>query len=197
MLCWYAINLSSISKADNTMVLCCFAFFSVLDNRTFSQTVPSFLLQITDRQDNVTDQKSKTGADKTTNGPDTLPSGGHTEGRVTPTVPSAPPITIGQIISLLADAEKLTSIVSINSFCCLFVSDGQMFHPKYKISPFTYKNHITVHYLNAFEKYKTKKIQWFSECPWPANGFKQLFIVLFIHCMRGCFECFFSSFQTL
>ena len=38
------------------------------------------------------------------------------EGRVTPTVPQSPPITIGQILSLIADAEKLIDYVSLHVF---------------------------------------------------------------------------------
>ena len=36
------------------------------------------------------------------------------EGRVTPTptIPQIPPITVGQILSLIADAEKLIDLVS-------------------------------------------------------------------------------------
>ena len=59
----------------------------------------------------MTEQKSKPVSDKTTNGPDTLHMTGSTEGRITPTVPQTPPITIGQVISLLADTEKLTETV--------------------------------------------------------------------------------------
>ena len=35
------------------------------------------------------------------------------DGRVTPTVPQAPPITIGQILSLISDAELLIDGVSM------------------------------------------------------------------------------------
>ena len=68
-------------------------------------------MQITDRSDNVAENKTKAGPDRTNNGPDTLPPGGQTEGRVTPTVPQTPPITIGQIISLISDAGKLLEMV--------------------------------------------------------------------------------------
>ncbi|XP_045170121.2 conserved oligomeric Golgi complex subunit 2-like [Mercenaria mercenaria] len=67
--------------------------------------------QITDRSDNVPEVKTKSGPERAANGPDTLPPGGQTEGRITPTVPQAPPITIGQIISLISDAGKLLEML--------------------------------------------------------------------------------------
>lgn len=67
--------------------------------------------QITDRSENTQEHKSKSGPEKTANGPDTLPPGGQTEGRVTPTVLQSPPITIGQIISLISDAGNLLQML--------------------------------------------------------------------------------------
>lgn len=85
--------------------------------------------QITDRNDMVIDQKSKPSSEKMANGPDTLQISGSTEGRSTLTqargtptnlgrtaspvsiVPQTPPITIGQIICLISDAQHLLEML--------------------------------------------------------------------------------------
>lgn len=59
------------------------------------------------------EQKAKPGPDKTINGLDPAQTGVASEGRVTPVASQAPPITIGQIISLITDTEKLVEIVRI------------------------------------------------------------------------------------
>lgn len=46
------------------------------------------------------------------------------EGRVTPTIPQSPPITIGQILSLIADAEKLVE--------CIHKLLEQTIHPRFE-----------------------------------------------------------------
>lgn len=71
-------------------------------------------IQITSRDNNIPEHKTKLGSEKTSNGPDVLPHcGGQTEGRVTPTVPQTHPITIGQVISLLSDARRLLELVGV------------------------------------------------------------------------------------
>ncbi|KAH3850726.1 conserved oligomeric Golgi complex subunit 2-like [Dreissena polymorpha] len=74
--------------------------------------------QIVERQDTVTESKSKgAGGDRAGPGADNLATGQPegrstpTKGRVTPTVPTSPPITIGQIVSLVTDAEKLLELL--------------------------------------------------------------------------------------
>lgn len=66
---------------------------------------------ITDRQDIVPEVRAKSGPERTVNGSETIPVGAQTEGRLTPTVPSTPPITIGQIIALVTDAGKLVQML--------------------------------------------------------------------------------------
>ena len=71
----------------------------------------------------MAEQKPNKHLDKPTSTANSLPPGVQVdgritptkqEGRVTPTVPQAPPITIGQIISLISDAELLIDCVSMH-----------------------------------------------------------------------------------
>ncbi|KAL4237416.1 Conserved oligomeric Golgi complex subunit 2 [Mactra antiquata] len=81
--------------------------------------------QITDRVDTLPETKSN--SNRVSNGPDSLLPSGQSEGRTTPTsqgrvtptsqgrqtptAPQAPPITNGQIISLISDAGKLINLL--------------------------------------------------------------------------------------
>ena len=80
-----------------------------------------FFYQIVDRHE-MAEQKPNKHLDKPTSTANSLPPGVQVdgritptkqEGRVTPTVPQAPPITIGQILSHISDAELLIDCVSM------------------------------------------------------------------------------------
>lgn len=75
--------------------------------------------QIIDRNE-LPEQKQNKTQDKPVNTMNNLPPGSQIDGRltptkqdgrVTPTIPQTPPITVGQILSLIADAEKLITYV--------------------------------------------------------------------------------------